>query len=233
MSNLIKIDVDNYPAFKEIMQKDTEEFTELLKNTFTHVDKAVKEGHYERSKELYKMEYIEFLETLSDAFFKFNGIVNQHANHAERVGLSGLGEDIHPLAIFTNDVPVFDAHGRNISPYEWIPLDQFDLKNWLYALFYGARFVSWKELAEYLTLDKYDMIDVLKANNFKQLQKIQPALAYQDKQGITKGKLIAGTGYLECGSRYHEICPACEKGVLDHRHSSYSNCPECSAGFIK
>jgi len=233
MMEELKIDLANYPHLQELSGTDVERFGKLIRTLIMSADKAVANKRLETSKQIYKMEYEDLLLAIADTFFNPPAIVEQHANQAEQVGLSYLDEDIHPLTIFTNNTPVYNVRGEIVSPDKWIPLDDFNVQDWLYALLYGARFVSWKELAEYLTLGKYDLIEVLKARNFKQLQKIQPALNYQDKRGITKGKLIQGTGYIECGSKYHEICPACEEGIINHKHSRYSYCPKCSAGFIK
>src|SRR5699024_9442809 len=121
---------------------------------------------------------------LSDVFFDTDGIAHQHHSTAEKEGLRALGEDLHPLAILTNNVPVYNADGINMSPEQWMSKGIFNLKDWMYALFYGARFVSWHELAEYLMLGEYDLIEKLKTNNFNHLAHIQPALEFQKVNNI-------------------------------------------------
>lgn len=231
--NFVALDLKNYPHLRELYMADPERFGHILKAVFQHIDHALEDKRFQQAKRIYKMDYIQMMFDVIDTFFNFQGIVNQHGNPAERDGLTSLGEDIHPLGIFTNNVAVFDVNGRQVDPHEWISLEDFNLKDWLYALFYGARFVSWKELAEYLTLGQFELIEVLKARNFEQLKKIQPALHYQEKQGITVGKLIQGTGFLYCGDETHKTCPACEVGIIEHAPKTYSFCNNCFAGFKK
>lgn len=230
-----QIDLNNYPHLKQLFEVDKEEFAETLKATIKHIDTAIKENRNKVSQQIYKENYVKLMEKIMNAFFKPEGIINKHHDYAEREGLQGLGANIHPLAIFTNNSPVYNAQGHNISPAEWILQDDFNIEDWLYALFYGARFVSWQELAKYLTLGEYELIDVLKARNLKQLAHIQPALQYQKENGIPEGKLIAGTALLDGGDKTTkklEKCPACG-GEWIASHEMYVYCRECTLGGRK
>lgn len=193
----IALDLTKYPALERLFIDDQKQFGDTITKLLQHVEKAQIHKKFEYAERVYKMNYLDMLGELSETFFDPSYIAEQHHNEAEKEGLKGLKEDLHPLAIFTNKAPVYNAKGENISPQEWMQLDKFDLKDWLYALFYGARFVSWQELAEYLTLGEFELIDVLKARNFKQLAHIQEQLQQQKDKGIPQGKLIAGTGRLE------------------------------------
>lgn len=227
-----QIDLENYPALFEIFNEDKQEFADILKTTLDNINHAAETGRMDIAKDVYKRNYEDMIVEVMDAFFDTNGIVEKHKNKAEKEGLRGLGMNIHPLAIFTNDAAVYDAQGKRITP----DLENFNLKDWLYSLFYGARFVSWQELAEYITLGEYELIDVLKARNFEQLAAIQPALQFQEDNGISKGKLIAGTGLFDGGSgasKELENCPACDSVEWNIVNSKYAYCPKCSLGGLK
>ena len=223
------IDLNNYPNLKTLFTNDKQEFARILKAMLLHIDSAIAAKHLKTTEEVYKMDYIEMMFTLMETFLNYEGIVQQHGNPSEKEALSGLKHDIHPLSIFTNNTTVYDVQGNLVSPYEHIQQDRFNLKNWLYALFYGARFVSWKELAEYLNLGKYELIDVLKARNIQQLLPIQPALKYQDENDIPQGKILEGYGLFDCGTTSEENCPACSSSL--HTHENIKYCKECRAGF--
>lgn len=227
----IELNLDNYPALQNLYETSQQEFAAKLKTTMLRLDEAVALNRFQTVQDLYDMDYLVFLDQLEKAFLDVNGIVQQHHNKGEQEGLAALGTDLHPLAIFTRDAPVYDAQGNNVSPHHWIEQDKFNLKDWLHALFYGARFVSWKELATYLSLGQHDLIDVLKARNFKELAAIQPALAYQEQHGIVKGKLIPGTGFFDCGIGNGDIwCPACKENKLNSKNP-IAYCKVCRAGF--
>ena len=195
----VQLDLDRYPYLKQLMRKDADTFKNVLQGVMQHMDNAIKDNRLAYSEKVYKRSYTQMINEVMNAFFNIEGIAEQHYNDAEKQGLKSLGADLHPLAIFTNDAAVYNTKGENISPKAWLGQDDFSIENWLYALFYGARFVSWKELSEYLSLGKYDLIDVLKARNFEQLKSIQADLQKQEERGIPKGKLIPGTGQLDLG----------------------------------
>lgn len=194
----VNLNLENYPELSNLFANNKEEFSRVLKGIMTHADMALEE-RFDYAKEVYKMDYLEMFEAVMDTFYDVSGIADQHHNDAEARGLTHLGPDLHPLAIFTNGATVYNSSGENVTPAKWIEQDEFDLKNWLYALFYGARFVSWKELSEYLSLSKYELVDALKAHNFQSLKDLQPQLQEQKEKGIPVGKLIPGTGRLALG----------------------------------
>lgn len=203
MSN-VKLRLDDYPNLKKLLINNQELFKEVLQGAMQHMDNAAASGRFEYSEEIYKRSYLQMLNEVMNAFFNPEGIAEQHYNESEKAGLRALGPNLHPLAIFTNGAKVYNAKGENISPKEWLGQDEFSLENWLYALFYGARFVSWKELSEYLSLGKYELVDVLKAHNFENLKHLQAELQKQEEKGIPKGKLIPGTGELDLGIKLKE-----------------------------
>lgn len=230
-----QIDLNNYPNIQNVFDKDKERFAYLLKNTMEQLNDSL-DGRHEIAQDIYKLDYLDMQRQVMDAFFDIEGIAQQHHHKAEQEGLKALQYDLHPLAIFTNKAVVYDVHGNRVDPSKWIQQEKFNIKDWLLALFYGARFVSWHELASYLSLGQYDLLDVLAVQNFPQLAYLQPALTYQEEHGIPKGKLIPGTSYLDGGdeaTRHHEICPACSstEWILDHEQYAY--CESCSLGGRK
>lgn len=195
----VQLDLDKYPELKALFESDKAEFAKIVNGMMVHADKALIKERFTVSKNVYGRGYIKMLDEVMNAFFNPMGIADKHYNDGEKAGLRSLGMDLHPLSIFTNDVPVYNAKGQNISPAEWIGQEEFDLEDWLYALFYGARFVSWQELSEYISLGQYELIDILKARNFNELRNLQGDLQKQEDKGIPKGKLIPGTGELDTG----------------------------------
>lgn len=231
-----QIDLNNYEHLLDLFENDKQLFADNIRSILLHLDNALKNGRLQASKEVYKMPYMKMMNDVMDAFFEVEGIVRQHSNEAEKHGLRALQYDMHPLAIFTNDAPVYDIQGNNISPREYMRQDLFDIKNWLYSLFYGARFVSWGELSTYLSLGKHELIDALKTANLKHLLDIQPALNYQKENGITEGKLIPGAGLFDGGdnaTKNLDRCPACGSEEWNKDHEKYSFCPKCRLGGLK
>lgn len=230
-----EIELSNYREIERLFFDDKEKFAKILRTVLEQTNKALKDKRFDQAEKIYNMDYLDMLQQLSNAFFNKEGIINRHQNDAEKEGLRGLAENIHPLAIFTNDIPVYNANGEDVSPYKWIEQGDFNLENWLYSLFYGARFVSWDELAEYLMLGEYELMDVLKAHNFPSLATIQPALQFQKENNIPVGKLIPGTGLFDGGdeaTKNHDKCPACEN-VWNTGHSKYGYCNKCRLGGLK
>lgn len=227
-----QINLSNYPSLLNLYESDKQDFADTIKGLLVHADKSLKEERFKVSKDIYKMNYITMLNDIMDTFFDMEGIIKKHSISGERKALEGLKHNIHPLAIFTNNATVYNAKGEYVS----VQQDDFDLKDWLYSLFYGARFVSWQELAEYLSLGEYDLIDVLKARNFEQLAFIQPALKFQEENNIPIGKLIKGTGLFDGGditTQPLEECPACESKEWNTDNEKYAYCPECRLGGLK
>src|SRR5690606_34991228 len=108
---------------------------------------------------------------------------------SERNALRSLGSDLHPLGIFTNDAVVYDARGNRVGPQACLLTGSFNLKDWLYSLFYLARFIPLRDLANAMLLEQYELIDMIKVRNFEKLAKIQPALDFQKQNDIPVGKL--------------------------------------------
>lgn len=231
----IQLNLENYHYLQQLYNHNQQLFAATLKQTMEHMDRAIGAGRFDHAKNVYGRTYLNMLNEVMDAFFDTAGIADKHHHNGEKEGLKALKEDLHPLAIFTNEAVAYDVKGRVVTPGEWIQQGDFDLKDWLYGLFYGARFVSWHELATYLSLGKYDLIDVLKVQNFKSLAKLQPALAFQKDNGVPQGKLIPGTGILDGGdetTRLLDSCPACG-GEWNIEHRAYAYCEECSLGGLK
>ena len=195
----IEVEITKYPSLHRLFVEDKQEFARIFNAMLTHADHALSNKRFENSDKYYKMDYIDMVNDVMDTFFDLEGLAGKHPVKAEKEALKYLGHNLHPLAIFTNNAPTYNAKGENVSPGAYLEENDFNLKNWLYSLFYGARFVSWQELSEYLTLRQYDLIDVLKARNFEQLAAIQEDLQTQENKGIPKGKLIPGTGKLDLG----------------------------------
>lgn len=227
----VQLNLEKYPNLKKVYYEKPNQFKDLLQGAMQLVDEAIEKKHTVHAENVYNQEYMEFTRTVMEAFFNTDKIAEKHHNKAEVNALKELKEDLHPLAIFTNDAPVYDARGKNMAPSEWINQEQFNLQDWLYSLFYAARFVSWKDLADYLTLNQYDLVEQMKVQNFDHLASIQPVLEYQEKHGIPKGKLIKGYGLFDCvtDEEVKSECPSCHKVVVANKNIVY--CPSCRGGF--
>lgn len=230
-----QIDLRNYPELLKLFDEDRTKFGSTMSKLLIQTDQALEKGRFDHAARIYKMGYLDMMQALSDTFFDVEGIAQKHHSKAEIEGLKGLGGDLHPLAIFTSNAPVYNADGENMAPKEWLQMDYFNLKDWLYALFYGARFVSWHDLAEYLMLGEYELIDALKVQNLEHLLDIQPALRYQKINSIPTGKLIPGTGLFSGGdsaTRFTDKCKACNS-EWHTEHPKYGYCSKCRLGGLK
>lgn len=232
----VELNLTNYPELQRLYGENKQEFGRVLKHSMEHLDKSLAKNRFQYAQDVYKMDYLDMLDQLADTFMDVAPIIDKHHNKAEGQALLGLQADLHPLAIFTNNAAVYNAKGQNIAPSEWIRQDKFDLKDWLYGLFYGARFVSWQELAEYITVGEFDLMDVLKARNFPQLARIQPALSYQQTNHVPVGKLIKGTGFLDGGdaaTQNLDRCPSCDSENWITKKPGIAYCESCSLGGLK
>lgn len=234
----IELDLKNYPSLQQLFDQDKEQFGALLKGILVHANEAVASNRIKDSQEIYNLPYMLMVDEVMQAFFEPEGIADYHYNKQERNSLRALRFDLHPLAIFTNNAVAYNAQGEVVTPGEWLDMrdENFSIKNWLYKLFYGARFVSWQELSEYLSLGKYDLVEALKLANYKQLASIQPALRFQEQQGIPKGKILPGLGLLDGGdetTKLHHVCPACEQNTWDMTNETYAYCTSCGLGGLK
>lgn len=228
----IPLDFNNYPALWELFSQDKKRFAELLKGILAYTDKAVENKHLEKSDQVFKLKYEELLKSLMDAMFDYKGMLEHHENEAERKAMEVLQLEVNPLAVFTGQAFALDSKGNKVPEGEFASAE--DVKSYFQGLLYGARFVPLKDLANYLNLGKYELVDVLKARNFANLSEIQPALKYQEKQGITQGKLYEGTGYLDCGELDEEDvqCPACQSQTqMLKDYEDKKICLTCKAAF--
>lgn len=233
----VALDLEPYPQLKKAYLSNPERFAYFLRGALKHMEKVLETERDLISPKVYKLPYLEMMEQVMDTFFEPEGIADHHYNKHEKKGLKSLGYDLHPLAIFTDNASVYNAEGERVTPREWIDLqdDDFSLKNWLYKLFYGARFVSWGELSEYLSLGKYELVEALKLANYEHLARLQPALDFQQQYNIPVGKLIPGTGILDGGdelTKHHDQCPACGND-FNTTHDKYGYCNQCGIGGLK
>lgn len=225
----IPLDFNSYPSLWELFQEDKERFAALLKTTMTTLDQSVKRGDLKVSEKTFNVPYEELMEQLIDAMFEYEGIINNHKNEAERESMKGLAHDINPIAVLTGNAFALDSKGNHVPADQWASAT--DIKTYLQSVLYGARFVPLHELAEYLSLGEYEMVDVLKARNFESLAEIQNVLEWQERKGIVKGKLVNGLGLFDGGELTEtEYCPICKENELQEFLDKYV-CNTCKAGF--
>lgn len=228
-----QIDLNNYPSLQKLFEHDTKAFAELMKPTLDDLNRRLAAGHVQTAKQVFQREYPEFQKEVMDAFFDYKGIADQHHNEAEADSMKVLQNELNPLTIFTGGTKVYDTAGNLTTPEDYTGMEKFDVKNYIQSLLYGGRFVHIAELAKYLLLDQYELVEVLQARNFEQLSRIQPALRYQEATGIQVGTLIPDTGVFDLGDYPEEgVCPACGE-ELNESPDYFSFCPECKGGVKK
>src|SRR5690625_3475934 len=96
-----QIDLNNYKELQRLFLDDKEEFGRVLKTVMNQTNDALADNRFKYAEHVYKMDYLDMMQTLSDVFFDTDGIAHQHHSTAEKEGLRALGEDLHPLAILT------------------------------------------------------------------------------------------------------------------------------------
>ena len=100
-------------------------------------------------------------------------------------------------------------------------------------MFYSY-YCSLPDLARYMALNDYSLVDEEKHENVAKLLEIRPVLDYQKRIGILPGKLIPETGFFHAGDYKDETdCPACQ--MPDHLFDlgEMVVCSNCKAGYEK
>lgn len=225
----IPLDFNNYPSLWKLFREDKERFAALVQTTLRTLDSSVKRGDLEVSDKSFNMPYEDLLLSLIDAMFEYEGIINNHKNEAEREAMKGLAHDINPIAVLTGNAYALDTKGNHVPADQWSSTQ--DIKSYIQSVLYGARFVPLADLAEYLTVGEYELVDVLKARNFDSLASIQNTLRWQEQRGIVKGKLIDGLGLFDGGEiEEMERCPICREHELKEFLEIHT-CKACKVGF--
>ena len=128
-----------------------------------------------------------------------------------------------------------DAEGNKVNFESKFALKEkeFDVKSWLHGLMFYSYYCSLPDLARYLALQDYNLVDEERHKNIAKLVQIRPALNYQKQIGILPGKLIPETGFFECGNEpiTANHCPACQVPGKIHVLEDISVCTHCYAGF--
>lgn len=233
----IPVNLENYPALLELANQDKEKFLQLFKSTFTTLDRAAQLKHIEASETFFGMSYNRFMAEVMDAFFDHAGIMKFHPNMSIGASLSDLYEHaVNPLHAAFMETDLLNAAGDMVSYEEKFGLkeEELNVKSWLHGLMFYSFYCSLPDLAKYLSLNDYDLVDEEKHKNVGKLLQVKPALAYQKQIGILPGKLIPRTGFFDCGD-YHggEDCISCQlpNTLHEHKIEEIMFCDYCFAGF--
>jgi hypothetical protein len=232
----IAVQMEDYPHLLDLANNDKEKFLQLFKATFTMLDQAAEQKHLEASETFFGMPYQEFMKDILTAFFDHAGIMSFHPNKATGEALSDLyGHAVNPLHAALMETDLLDAEGNKISFIEKFGINEndMDIKTWLQGLLFYSYYCSLTDLAKYLALKDYDLVDEEKHKNIAKLLQIKPALAYQKQIGVLPGKLIPLTGFFDCeDSKGESLCPACQTEELQ-RLGNLKVCNHCYAGFTE
>ena len=226
MANNITINLDNYKNLLNLARKDTQRAHDLIQGVLDLIN-----SHYKDIEEATHMEAEKFLLETVLAFIDYEGIVANHPNEGEAKLMRLLKHENNPVrAMFDGEIDVYDVNGDRIKKREFFGSSSY--KEWLQSLLYMGRYVSYKQLGEYLALNEFHLIDNIKNEHIEQLLSIQPALKYQELNGITVGKFKEGTGFFDCGeSEIDTVCLACEddRQIIKNEENLY--CLACKAVF--
>lgn len=224
----IPLDFSNYSNLWELFQNDQAKFASLVRGLLTLLDKTVASKHHTTIEEVFKLEYPQLLGILTDAMTDYQGILAKHPNKGEAASMEILELENNPLAIFAGS-PAFNLEGEQIPPQEFFGTN--DIKDWFQGLLYASRFIPVYELAKYIHLSQFDLIDNLKAQNVQRLLAIQPALTYQNENDIPLAKRIKNSGYFWLGEHSkNDSCPACQ-GKNIEKMDHYLICTACNGGW--
>jgi hypothetical protein len=234
----IPVNLDNYPALKELAGEDKEGFLQLLKSLFNTANEAVASGHHKVSREYFGMEYQDLLKELMGAMFDHKGMMEYLPGPNGKMLSHMYKHALNPLhAAFTKDSTfIVDHEGKEVTFLEKFGMEEeeFTVKRWLQGLLFYSYYCSLPDFARYLAMNDYDLVDEEKHENIAKLIELRPVLDYQKRIGIIPGKLIAETGFFDAGDPpAGETCPACQvPDKLIQVTEALTVCCECKAGYV-
>lgn len=234
MPDKVPINLTKYPAIKELSM---EEAGPLVSSTFKILDQAVASGYNKVSKEYFGMELQDLLAQLIEGIFDYNGMMEFLPNKSNGAALADMYEHaLNPLHAAFTKKDLLNHEGEKVSFQEKFGMKEgeFTVKKWLQGLLFYSYYCSLPDLAQYLALNDYSLVDEEKHENIAKLIEIRPVLDYQKRIGILPGKLIPETGFFEAGDlkEGETVCPACQ---MDDQLIKVTNslviCCHCKAGY--
>jgi hypothetical protein len=227
---IIKLDLSKYPYLQHLAQSDKEQFVKIMQTYHDMAENAAMTNFDpDLIKRTFDMSWNDFVRLLHDVFFDYKGIVRQHHDPQEAKAMRILGIENHPLSVFLGESPAYDAKGEPITLQEYTTAE--DITDFFQSMLYGLRYVSSRDLAHYLMLGEFDLINNLKMQNVEKLLDIQPALQFQKEHDIPIGKRLKGTGffYIRKHNLVHtDLCPACKSRTL-YQYENHIYCESCKA----
>lgn len=231
----VPIDMTKYPALKA-MGKDAGPLVSAL---FTMANNVVSKGHDKVSKQYFGLEYQDLINQLSDAMFDYKGITAHLPNQSNAAALNEMfGHTLNPLhAAFTKE-NLMDHKGVPVTFEEKFGVSEKDytVKRFMQGLLFYSYYCSLPDLADYLAMGEYDLIDDEKYKNIAKLLEIKPVLAYQKAIGIIPGKLYPETGFFQAGDlKDYTECPACRvpEQLFSLGDDDITVCLNCKGAYDK
>lgn len=216
-----------YPNLVKLIAGNEDKFLSLLDRHFALMDKQLDTDT--ASKKIFGMDSLEASHLFVDVFFNPKGILRYYPNKDHASALSTLNdEDIHPLSLFLDSASIYDMKGNYIPKYEFSTAE--DVTQFFQSVLFSARFMNQKDLTRAMLIKDPELVDAIRLQKIQELIKIQPALEYQQAQGIQPLKRIKETGFFDCGSTDEKVCPACKVRELEELQE-LRVCRHCHGGF--
>ena len=236
MTNTFTINLNKFPGLARLQEKDPQELEKVLNAAFKKEENEIIYGLMKQretqSKEIFGMTVQDVQKLFTDVFFDHKLIIEKHHDQKEKNLMTMLGRDNHPLSVFLGKSQAYTATGERIERSKFTSYD--DVKDFFQEYLYALRYCSMKDLADFLMLGEFDLVENLKMHNVKELLEIQPSLAYQKKHNIPVGKRIPGSAFFDCGSHdliENNICPVCKYKDSLYKVLDTVLCQSCKAGF--
>ena len=234
---MMKVNLENYPAIKELSKEDKDAFLKMFKGIFNTMELMISKGFHKDSERYFKMPLHELAEQLLLAMFDHRGILDSLPRQGNADTISETqGHMVNPLYSAFSGTELYDKAFNEVSFEEKFGLkkEEFTVKTWLQGLMFLSYYGSMEDIGKYLAADEYDLFEEEKHKNIAKLVEVQPALNYQKSLGYLAGRLIPGTGYFKAGmiSSDTKTCPACKMpDTLEQVTRGVKGCRNCKAGF--
>mgnify|MGYP003576080661 CR=1 FL=1 len=231
----IPVNLDNYPALKELAEDNQKEFLQILKGIFLTMDAMVEAGHHKTAKKYFGISIQDLTAQLLDAMFDHRGIMNSMPvqDNADLIS-DAYTHTLNPLHAAFDATDLKDRNFKPVSFEEKFGMkkDEFTPKDFIQSLLFYSYYGDLKIIGQYMLTNDHSLFDEEKHENIDKLIQIRPALTYQQAIGILPGKLIKGTGFFDCGdAKGLTTCPACKSPEGLILLDGISACTECKGGY--
>lgn len=231
MGQTLTIELSKYPNILKYLQESNGD-TYPISAHLALLDHILEKGHDKIAQKEFGMPINELIKETYDAHFDYKGITQNAGNSAEAEALSILEWENNPLSYITGGKQPRDTQGNPMPLKDFLGVPRVNFKHHLQRMLYSAKYLNHVDYVNYLMLGAYDLQQIERNKHIEQLLAIQPALRYQEKQGLVIGDFLDGTGFFDCGEMdlsAFKVCPSCQMGANWEVVNDIGYCMNCKA----